>query len=379
MKKSLQRISAMIRKETTRLLRDWRTLCLMLVIPVLELFLLAYSTTFTPQHLPLAVFDQSHDAQSRQFINRMVNSRYFEVTLVAGSEAEILQALDSGAVKAGLIIPDDFSEQIARQDGNALLLLDGSDAYTLQSAYGAASAIAQKFSMDLTLETLQSAGLTSGAQNLPLNASVQTLYNPTRADLYFIIPGVAAMLLQMFAVIGIAMTIVRERESGVAEQLLSTPTRPLENILGKMIPYFFLTMLETVVIHLIGSLWFGVPFKGDPLLYLALAALFAVSSLSVGLLFSTIATTQRQVQSIGSLILLLSFLVSGLVFSRIPMPGWTRFIGALLPVTHFIPIVRGIMVKGVGLSALWPNVSALLLFVLVLFLALPFLTRKRMD
>ena len=379
MKKSFQRISAIVRKETIRLLRDWHTLFMMLAIPVIELFLLAYSATFTAQHLPLAVFDQSHDAQSRAFIDRLVNSRYFDVTLVAGSQAEVIRALDGGQVKAGLIIPVNFSDDIARRNGTALLLLDGSDSYSLQSAYGAASSIAQKFSLDLTLEDLRAGGMTTGDGNLPITTSVQTLYNPTRADLVFIIPGVVAMLLQMFAVIGIALTIVREREGGVAEQLLATPTRPLENILGKMVPYFVLTLFEMIIIHLIGYFVFGVPFKGDILLYLVLAMLFAVSSLSLGLLVSTVATTQRQVQITGALLLLLSFLLSGLVFSRIPMPLWTQAIGALLPVTHFIPIVRGMMVKGVGLSALWPNVLALLAFILVMLVVLPLVTRKRMD
>ena len=138
-------------------------------------------------------------------------------------------------------------------------------------------------------------------------------------------------------------------------------------------------MFEMVVIHALGYFWFGVPFKGSLPLYLVLAALFVSSSLCVGLLLSTIATTQKQVQTIGALILLLSFLLTGLIFSRIPMPWWTQLIGTVLPVTHFIPIVRGIMVKGVGLSALWPNVVALVLFNLILIVLLPVLSRKRMD
>ena len=379
MNKSFQRTSAIVRKEIIHLRRDWHTLFMMLAIPVIELFLLAYSATFTAQHLPLAVFDQSHDEQSRAFIDSMVNSHYFDVTFVAGSESEIIRALDEGKVKAGLVIPVDFAEQISRHEGSALLLLDGSDSYSLQTAYGAASSIAQKFSLDLTLETMQASGASTGNGSLPVTTSVQTLYNPTRADLYFLIPGLAAMLLQMFAIMGMAMTIVREREWGVAEQLLSTPTRPLENIVGKMIPYFILTMFEMALIHLIGSFWFGVPFRGSVILYLGLAAIFALSSLSVGLLLSTVTTSQKQVQTIGSLILLLSFLLSGLIFSRIPIPLWTQFIGALLPVTHFIPIVRGIMIKGVGISALWSNVAALLAFIVILFTVLPLITRKRMD
>ena len=329
--------------------------------------------------MPLAVYDQSHDTQSRAFVDSLTNSGYFDLALNANSQAEIIKALDDGQVKIGVVIPSDLSQHIDRQTGTLLILLDGSDAYSLQSAYGAVNALAQKFSMDLPLQTLQENGLSAGQNALPIDTSVQTLYNPSREDLYFIIPGVAAMLLQMFAILGIAMTIVREREWGVAEQLLATPTRPLENIIGKIIPYFALSMFEMVVIHALGYFWFGVPFKGSLPLYLVLAALFVSSSLCVGLLLSTIATTQKQVQTIGALILLLSFLLTGLIFSRIPMPWWTQLIGTVLPVTHFIPIVRGIMVKGVGLSALWPNVVALVLFNLILIVLLPVLSRKRMD
>lgn len=378
MNKSFQRISAIVRKEIIHLRRDWHTLFMMLAIPVIELFLLAYSATFTAQHLPLAVFDQSRDRQSRAFIDNLVNSHYFDVVLVAGSEAEVIHALDAGRVKAGLVIPPNFSDDISRRDGKALLLLDGSDSYSLQSAYGAASSIAQKFSLNLTMESIQTSGQTAGG-DLPITTLVQTLYNPTRADLFFIIPGLAGMLLQMFAIMGMAMTIVREREWGITEQMLATPTRPLENILGKMIPYFILTMFEMIVIHLIGYFWFSVPFRGNMFLYLALATVFALSSLNVGLLLSTITTSQKQVQTIGSLIMLLSFLLSGLIFSRIPIPLWTQLIGDLLPVTHFIPIVRGIMIKGVGISALWKNLAALSAFIVVLLGVMPLITRKRLD
>jgi ABC-2 type transport system permease protein len=146
-----------------------------------------------------------------------------------------------------------------------------------------------------------------------------------------------------------------------------------------MIPYLALTFFETILIHLIGVFWFHVPFTGSILLYLALVILFQVSSLCVGLFISTITATQRQVQMLSSLILLLSFLLTGLVFSRIPMPTWTRIVGDLLPATHFIPIARGIIVKGVGVSALWPDIGALCLFILILLPLLPVLSRKRMD
>jgi ABC-2 type transport system permease protein len=379
MKKSLLRTWAVARKEIIRLRRDWHTLFMMLAIPVIELFLLAYSVTITIDHVPLVVFDQSHDEQSRQLVNSLTHSNFFDVVKTVNSQAEVIRAIDAGEAKAGLVIPPDLDASISRSEGKLLLLLDGSDSYSLQSAYGAASAIAQNYSLGLLVERLQQNGMAVTENSLPLNTSVQTLYNPSQDDLVFIIPGVAVMLLQMFAIVGIATTIVREREWGVAEQLLATPTRPMENILGKIIPYLALSFFEMLVIHLIGVFWFHVPFKGSILLYLALVVLYQISSLCLGLFISTIATTQRQVQMITALILLLSFLLTGLVFSRIPMPGWTQLVGDLLPATYFIPIARGIIVKGVGVSALWPNIVAVSLFIVILLPLLPLLSRKRMD
>lgn len=323
MNKSLQRIRAVMRKEIIHLFRDWHTLFMMLAIPVIELFLLAYSSTFTIKHLPMAVYDQSHDEQSRLFVHSLTNSEYFDVVMTTNSEAETISAIDAGNVKAGLIIPPDFAAHIVRGDANTLLLLDGSDLFSLQSAYGAANAITQNYSLGLTLKTIQKSSLAGNEIQLPINTSVQTLYNPARDDLIFIVPAVAVVILQMFAIIGIAMTIVREREWGVAEQLLSTPTRPMENILGKIVPYLGLAFFEMAVIHLLGAFWFHVPFRGSIPLYLALVLLFLTSSLSLGLFISTIATTQKQVQLIAGLILVLTFLLTGLVFSRIPMPLWT--------------------------------------------------------
>jgi ABC-2 type transport system permease protein len=379
MNKSMQRILAVMRKEVIHLRRDWHTFSVMMAVPLIELFLLAYSATFTVKDLPLVVFDQSRDSQSRALIASLTNSVYFDLVKVAGSQAETVAAIDSGQAKAGLIVPPDFETDISRGDANVLLLLDGSDSFSLQSAYGAANAVTQNFGLHLTLETLEKGGSLAGSVRLPITTSVQTLYNPVRDDLIFIVPAVAVVILQMFAIVGIAMTLVREREWGIAEQLLSTPIRPLENIVGKVVPYLALTLFEMIVIHLIGYFWFHVPFRGSVLLYLACAVLFMLSSLSLGLFLSTIAATQRQVQMVSSLILIFTFLLTGLVFSRIPMPAWTQAVGVLLPATHFIPIARGVIVKGVGIRAFWGNIGALVLFIVILTLSFQFLTKKRMD
>jgi ABC-2 type transport system permease protein len=349
----------------------------------MEMFLLAYSATFTVQHLPLVVYNPNNDVQSREFIHKVENSGFFDVTMSAQSQEEVKNAIDEGKVEAGLIFPPNFEEKVKQGDSEVIVILDGTDSFSLQSAFSSMEFIAQEYSTRLMMQNLSASGAQISAlsenTDLPITTYVQTLYNPTRDDMVIIVPGTAVMIIEIFAIVSIAMTIVHEREMGVAEQLLSTPIRPLENILGKIVPYIVLTLTEFLIVHLIGYFWFKVPFKGNVLLYLVLSLLYAIACLSLGLFISTIASTQKQIQMIASMLLLLSFLLSGLVFSRVPMPAWSKVIGLLLPVTHFIPIARGIIVKGVGIGALWGNVIALILFSLIQFLLLPVLTRKRLD
>ena len=356
---------------------------MMLVIPIIELFLLAYSAVFTIEHIPMAIFDQSQDQGSRELINAYTNSQFFDVAMTVSGNKEVVAAIDEGKVKAGLIIPSKLSEKIARGEGSVSFMLDGSDLFTLQSSFAAANVIAQQYSLQLLVKDIQNNEMVLPADptEMSITTSVQTLYNPNREDLKFIIPGVVAIILQMFAIIGVATTIVRERELGGAEQLLATPIRPLENILGKIVPYIVLCLFELLLVHFFGHFWFGVEFKGSFWLYLLLSFIFIFSSLGIGMLISTLASNQNQIQQIAALILLFSFLLSGLVFSRMPMPEWAKFIGGLLPMTYFLPIVRGIMIKGVGISniALWKNVGVLFGFCAILLCTLPLLSRKRLD
>lgn len=376
-RRSLERIDALIREETVRLLRDRRTLVIMICTPILALFLISYAMHLNVDHIPTAVADMSLDARSRRLVDAFAVSGSFDITMHVASEAEVLRAIDEGRVLAGLVIPPDLAADVGRGEGQVLVILDGSDALTVQSGYTAAVSIAQAQSMRLLVETMGRFGLRY--EGLPIDTSVRVLYNPDMKDLVFLIPGLAAMLMQFMSLNLTAMSVVRERESGTMEQILATPVRPVEFIVGKMVPNILLTMVSLAAVILVGVLWFGVPFRGSVWLFAWLSLLFTISGLGLGLLVSTLAQTQRQAQQITTLLLMLAILVTGFIYPRSAMPPVVQFIGGLIPLTYFIRICRGIFSKGVGLALLWSDVYALAIYIVAVTVLAATTFKKRLD
>jgi len=354
-RRSLQRLRALIYKETVQILRDRRSLMLFFLLPLIELFLFAYAVSITVTHLPTAVVDQSLDGRSRDFLHALVNSGNFDATLSLQNEGQVLQAIDSGQVKAGVVIPPDFERQVLRGQGSVLILLDGSDSFSVESGYNAASSIAQRYSLELTVENVPGGGASSLSGGLPAATITRVLYNPDIKDLVFILPGLIALIMQIIIVTNSAMSIVREREAGTAEQLLATPARPMEVIIAKLVPGMGVAILDMAVILAIGIFWFRVPFQGDVGLLAALSVIFIISGMGLGLVISAVAQTQRQAQQLTGLIQLLAMLLTGFIYPRTTMPLWTRLIGDLIPLTYYVRIIRGIMTKGVGLAFVWTD------------------------
>ena len=385
MKKRFNRIGAILQKETIQLLRDWRTLVLVLLLPVLEMFLFAYAVSLTVDHIPTMVADLSRDAESRAFIEALTASGYFDIEGYVENEAQIIRAIDEGESKAGVVIPPDFASQIERGDAQALILFDGSDSTSVSSGYSAASAVAQARGMELTLKKVMrtgEAGLLSSAgsaNTLPIYTSTRVLYNPARDDMIFVVPGLTAILLQVMTIGQAATAVVRERELGVVEQILITPARPIELLIGKMLPNLVLTVVDMLIIVLFGVFWFDVPFKGSPWLFAWLSLIFIISGLGLGLLISTVTRTQKQAQQITLLFMMLCMLLTGLIYPREPMPGVVKAAGALIPATYFIRIARGVITKGVGISFMWRDVLVLVVYsaVVIGFSVRAF--RKRLD
>jgi ABC-2 type transport system permease protein len=380
MRKRFQRLTALILKESLQLGRDRRTLMMILGLPLIQLFLFAYALRLTVDHLPTALVDQSHDSQSRALVESLANSGYFDMNFILQDQKQALQLIDSGQARAGIVIPPDFSAHIERGDASLLILLDGSDSFSLQAGFNAASSIAQTYNLNLITQKVAHSGSTAASPgSLPQNTTLRVLYNPDSNDLVFILPGLAAILIQSLAVASAATAVVRERESGTLEQLLTTPARPIELMIGKLVPILVLILGVMLVILGIGVFWFKVPFQGSFWTFIWLAILFIISSLGLGLLVSTIARTQKQAQQISNVLMLFSLLLSGFIYPRDNMAAIPKVIGSLLPVTYFMRIARGLITKGVGLSILWGD-TLILLFYGLLIIGLATVTfRKRLD
>ncbi|HVP20361.1 MAG TPA: ABC transporter permease [Anaerolineaceae bacterium] len=371
-----QRLRALILKETTQLVRDPRTLVLILSLPVILLFLFAYAVSLTVYHLPTALVDQSHDPESRKLVDAFHNSGYFDFVTAYDNELQIRNALDAGIVKAGLLIPPGIKDDVQRGKANILVLLDGSDSFSVQSGFNAASLITQKLGFDLVAEKITGP---SKSLPLPIITNPRVLYNPDLNDLVFLVPGLVALLVQNIIVSHAAMAVVREREAGTMEQLLITPSRPVEILIAKLVPGSLLAIIEMVIILLLSTFWFKVPFQGSLPLFAALAVLFIISGMALGLLISTVSKTQRMAQQISVVMMVFGVLLTGFIFPRTSMPLWTQVIGNLIPLTYFVRIARGIITKGIGMEFMLPDTLSLVAFALVCLVLSSILFKRRLE
>jgi len=362
-----RRIWAMMQKEFIQTLRDRRALAIQIGLPIAQLILFAYAIRMNVEHIPTAIADQSLDAASRAFIDAMTASGYFDAIAYVDDQRAVLDLIDEGSAQAGIIIPPQFSVRVARNEAQVLLLVDGSDIFTSQTAYNTITAIARAHATGIAWTRVERTGaLGPGATLLPLDARVRILYNPNLEDLIFLIPGMVATILQTQTIILTAAAVVREREAGTIEQLLVTPIRPGELILGKMIPNIAIAVINMLTILAIGIFWFGVPFRGSFGAFCWLALMYVFSSLGLGLLVSIVSENQKQSQQTAMLIMLIGLVLGGFIFPRYLMPPAIRIIGNLFPLTYFIPIARGLITKGVVVDVLWEQIAALAIYVVAI-------------
>jgi drug efflux transport system permease protein len=383
MQVNFQRLGALIRKETIQILRDRRFIMLFLGLTFVQLFVYSYSASRTVYHLPMAVVDQSRDATSRSFVQALINSQYFDETMYLDNQAQVVQAIDRGVVKAGILIPPGFASNAEKGSADFMILLDGSDQFAVSSGYSAAGLVAQSFGLQLSAQSVVRAGAlpasAGSAGTLPIEVSTQILYNPDLNDKWFVIPGIIGMILQTLAIEQAAIFLVRDREWGTLEQILATPVRQLELILSKMIPLLILCLLALAMSVGLGIFWFGVPFHGNLFLYFWLALLFITSCLGLGLVISTRATTQFEAETSSLVFMLFGLLLTGLFYPRIGMPLLPQLIGDLAPLTYFVRISRGIYMKGVGLSFLWSDALILIFYTLVVVFVASRRFKMRLD
>ncbi|HMM97384.1 MAG TPA: ABC transporter permease [Anaerolineales bacterium] len=371
-------MATIVRKEWLHIIRDPRTLGLVIFMPVMMLILLGYAVANDVEDIPLAVADLSHTDASRSLVEKFTASGFYMVTHTAQSEAEILDMLDAGTVKAGIYIPEDFGRRISTGgSGTVQFYIDGSNPTIAQTAQLAAETVSQATSQEILVQRLErgGAGLTI---SLPIDTRIRYLYNPNLRKMNFMIPGLVAVILQIQTLLLTAFAIVREREQGTLEQLIVTPVRSWELILGKILPFVLVAFLNVAMTVGVGAFLFGVEVVGSLTLLAALSLIFLLGSLGLGVLISTISQTQMQAMYMSSFIMMPSFLLAGLLYPRDNMPWLAYYAGYLMPVTYFLEIVRGIMLKGVGLAALWVWVWPMAVFSIVVFFASVFMFHKRL-
>ncbi|MGC1378726.1 MAG: ABC transporter permease [Anaerolineales bacterium] len=376
----LKRLGAIVEKEFIIMARDRGTLVLILSLPLIQLILFAYAIHMDVKHIPLAVADQSLDSASRSYLDDLVHSDYFDVVSSSPGQDGVIAAIDSGEARVGVVIPPDFLNKVNQGDASVLLIVDGSDPFTTQSAYNTANVIAQEHTVHLALERLAALGKGSVSQmSNPLTAHIHILYNPNLDDLWFLVPGLIAMLLQTQTITLTALAVVREREAGTIEQILVTPIRPAELMLGKTIPNLLIAFINTLTIVVVGALWFGVSIKGNLPLFFVLTILYMFSGLGLGLLISSLSQNQRQAQQLTTMITFIGQIIGGFVFPRYAMPEIMQWLSNLFPLTYFIPISRGIYMKGIGMEFLTGQVVALAVYTVAILFFSARLFRQRLD
>ncbi len=359
---SFTRFAAMVRKEFVQMRRDRLTFAMMLGIPILQMVLFGYAINSDPKRLPTAVLSADHSVFSRTLVAALQNSAYFRVVRLVGSEAEGKELIDTGAVQFLVNIPEQFGRRLVRGERPAILLTaDATDPAATSNAVAAFRTLAEAaLARDLDGPL---AYLRRGES--PLEIIVHPRFNPEGITRYNIVPGLMGVVLTMTLVIITALAITRERERGTMENLLSTPVRPLEVMLGKIVPYILVGYLQMAFILAAARFLFQVPLSGSILLLFAVSLLFIAANLGVGLTFSTLARNQLQAMQMSFFFFLPSILLSGFMFPFRGMPVWAQYLGSVLPLTHYLRMVRGILLKGNGLAEILPHLWPIALFLAV--------------
>jgi ABC-2 type transport system permease protein len=374
----LKRIWAVIQKEFIQTYRDKSTLGMLLAMPLLQIYLFGFAIDMNVDHIPTIVADQSLDAASRNYVNAMVTSGYLDVIEYVSSQAEVVQAIDAGRAHAGFVIPPDFDGSVERGTAQVLFLVDGSDLFTAQSAYNMATVIAQAHAVEVMMEKIERSGVPISGET-PLDVRTRILYNPDMIQMWFVIPGMVAMILQTQSIAMTAQAVVREREVGTIEQLLVTPIRPLELLLGKIAPNVIIALINMLMVIVLGVFVFGTPFRGSLMLFVGLSFLYTFAGLGLGLLISTVSKNTKQAFQLIMAMMVTGVVVGGFMFPRYTMSPLLYWLGYLFPMSYFIPISRGILSKGVGLHALWNNAIQMAIYSVVIMLVAARAFKRGLD
>jgi ABC-2 type transport system permease protein len=365
---SLTRLLAVASKEVLQILRDSRSLIIVLIMPVILVLLFGYGVNLDLKNLPIYVYDRDGSQQSQDLLKRFQASDYFEIVHVANSYSELPRALDNGTAKMAIVIPWDFSNRLhGGRPARVQALVDATDDNTANVLIGYAQAVVQGYSSEIQVDWLRDRGQIAGIT--PLNVQTRTWYNEDLESSAFIVPGVLALVMSVIGAFLTSLTIAREWERGTMEQLVSTPVTPLEIMFGKLVPYFVIGMLDVIVCALIALYWFHVPFRGSFLTLLFSSAMFMIVVLSLGFFISVITKNQLAASQAALLTTFLpAFLLSGFLYAIEQMPVVLQWITRILPARYYVSVLKKIFLKGTPTVLLYADLVPLAIFTLVLAL-----------
>jgi ABC-2 type transport system permease protein len=356
----MKRFGPMFRKEFIQMRRDRLTLGIMVGIPIIQLLLFGFAIQTEVRHIPTVVLDQSRTPTSREAVAAFANTGNFRIVAHVDGRSALDAWIGRGDAQAAIVIPYDFPRDLARGPTATIqVIVDASDPLSSQAALAAAAGVAQARNLAIVSAAAR-------RPELPLEARVRPRYNPGLRSPNYIVPGLVGVILTITLILVTAMALVRERERGTLEQLIVTPVTRTELMLGKIAPYVGVGLVQMTTVLLLGRFVFDVPLTGNVLLLYGVALVFIVASLALGLFVSTLVRTQQQAMQASFFFVLPNILLSGFMFPRQAMPVVFQWIGALLPLTHFLTVLRGILLKGVGVPELWQQIAILLLFATVL-------------
>jgi len=376
---SFKRFAAIVRKEFIQVRRDRFSMMLPFMMPIMMMFLFGYAVNTEVDQVPTAVLDLSRTPESRAFIEHFAASDYFRIDGFVDNEQQIQNAVNEGTIKVGLLIPPDFDRKIQRGETAApQLIVDGTDPTTARTAYTSGTLVSEMATRELMEDRLARLGA-AGLKTPSVRVTTKVWFNPEMESVRFTIPALVGLILQNVTLALTAFALVREKERCTIEQLIVTPIRSSELIVGKLIPYIVIGYAGFLFALAICMFWFGIPVAGSISLLLLLGFLFVFCSLAMGMLISTFARTQLQAMLGMILILLPSILLSGFIFPREAMPPFIAAFGYGIPLTYFLQVLRGIVLKGVGMRFLWKETAMLGGFTVLILTVAMLRFRKRLD
>ena len=373
-----RRIWAVARKEGIHIIRDWRSLVMGIAIPILLLILFGYALTLDVDEVPLVVWDQSGTQTSRNFMSRFEGSPYFALRRIVQTYAEVERAIDAGEALVALVIPVDFAMDVGSgRTARAQAIVDGSDSNTATIVLGYLETVARTYNQDLAIE--QAARSSGRTVTVPLDLRPRVWFNADMESKNYIIPGLIAVIMMVIAAMLTSLTVAREWETGTMEQIISTPLKGPELILGKLLPYFGIGMLDVLIAVLMGEFVFEVPLRGNVALLFSMAAIFLAGALSLGMLISIVTKSQLLASQLAMVVTFLpAFLLSGFMYDISNMPNAIQAITHVVPARYFVSLLKGIYLKGIGLELLMLEAALLAGFGLVVLLAANLLFKKKM-